>query len=186
MRVWPSDEKVIVVDTEEYSGNFERQMVAYITGLLGECGMGEKLAALAKKELPLPVLEWFEEHVVMTSDEHGVHRPASISPTPGWYNDGRGNHYRDTKKGRNLYKNKKHPAYQSVEFVVYEWPPDHIVQFILDRTKYYCEHAPEVDNLVREPLTLTGVRFVRRAVATLPFKRFQPPHDDVGWLSTNE
>ena len=35
---------------------------------------------------------------------------------------------------------------------------------------------------VSEPLTLTKVRWERRAVEASTFRFYQPPHDDVGWL----
>ncbi len=86
-----------VVDTERYTGDVERPLVAYMTGKTGECGVGQRQADVALGELAaLPtVLEWLEQHVVQKPDEHGCNRPAAIYPTPGWFNDGMGGHYRD-------------------------------------------------------------------------------------------
>lgn len=192
MRNWPQDEKAIVIDTEEYSGNFEREMVAFVTGQVGECGKGQELADQAQDDLSPEVLHWFRENVVPTADEHGVLRPASISPTPGWYNDGKGNHYPDKKKGRNLYKNKKWPAYLSVEFVVDQWPDDHVMEVVLERVQEFCANYGTKYSLmakfgeVGKPLTLTRVRWEERAVASSTVKRFQPPTEKTGWLYSTE
>jgi len=97
---------IFVIDTEQYAGNFERELVAHMTGQAGECGVGDDLAAAANKELPKDARAWFSNHVrQVADDENGCHRPAAIWATPGWFNDGHGNHHRDDadpKKVRNL------------------------------------------------------------------------------------
>ena len=90
---------VVAIDTNEYSGNFEREMCAFITGQIGECGVGDHLIVEAREELAEDTfnntLEWIEEHIVQESDDNGCYRPCSIWPTPGWYNNGMGGHYKD-------------------------------------------------------------------------------------------
>ena len=90
---------VVVIDTNEYAGNFEREMCAFITGQVGECGVGDRLIAKAREELAEDTfnntLEWIEESIVQESDDNGCSRPCSIWPTPGWYNNGMGRHYKD-------------------------------------------------------------------------------------------
>ena len=82
----------LIVDTDSYSGNFERQMCAYITGQIGECGVGDDIAEKALPELGKDAA-WFEAHSIHKADEHGCHRPVEIHPTPGFFNDGIGNSY---------------------------------------------------------------------------------------------
>ena len=36
--------KVMILMTDSYAGNFEREAVAYCTGCIGECGVGEEYA----------------------------------------------------------------------------------------------------------------------------------------------
>lgn len=86
---------ILVIDTDSYSGNFERELTAYLTGQLGECGVGDRLAELFKTETKTdkPPVK-FEDMVLSVSDERGCYRPCSIYPTPGWYNDGMGGHYK--------------------------------------------------------------------------------------------
>lgn len=81
-----------IVDTNTYSGNFERPLCAWMTGTYGECGVGEMAAEAFAKEFPDNP---FENMVMRVPDEHGCHRPVSIYPTPGWFNAG-GKHYRDS------------------------------------------------------------------------------------------
>ena len=90
---------VVAIDTNEYAGNFEREMCAFITGQVGECGVGDRLIAEAHEELAEDTFnntfDWIEENIVQESDDHGCYRPCSIWPTPGWYNNGMGGHYKD-------------------------------------------------------------------------------------------
>lgn len=85
---------VVAIDTTDYSGNFEREMCAFITGQVGECGVGEEYIEEAEEELG-DMFAWFDEHIVSESDEREVYRPASIWPTPGWFNNGMGGHYKE-------------------------------------------------------------------------------------------
>lgn len=85
---------LFVIDTNRYAGNFEREMCAYVTGQIGECGVGKENAELAKQEIP-DVVAKLEELIEMVPDEHGCARPVSIFPTQGWFNHGRGGHFRD-------------------------------------------------------------------------------------------
>jgi len=59
-----------VVETDSYTGNFEREMCAYMTGRVGECEVGN---------------EFVEEHiknkfnnVVDIPDDNGCYRPVSV------------------------------------------------------------------------------------------------------------
>ena len=80
---------LFVIDTEDYAGNFERELCAYITGRVGECGVGDDMA----KHFTDAIKDISFEHVVDEADEHGCYRPATAYPTPGWFNDGMGGHY---------------------------------------------------------------------------------------------
>ena len=97
---------LFIIDTEDYAGNFERDLCAYITGRVGECGVGDEEAALFTEETGQ---EGFE-NVVEESDDHGCHRPASIYPTPGWYNNGYGFGYKDGEEAEALVAYRKQKA----------------------------------------------------------------------------
>lgn len=85
----------IVIDTDTYAGNFERPMCAFITGRVGECGVGEEQAKQTRLELPEFAKDWFDNSIISVPDDHGCSRPASIWPTPGWFNDGLGSHWEE-------------------------------------------------------------------------------------------
>ena len=92
----------LLVDTDSYSGNFERESIAFATGLVGECEVGSAQAEMAEEGLSPEHFAWWEENVVNRQDEHGTWRPAFIAPTPGFFNNGYGGHFPDTEEGEKL------------------------------------------------------------------------------------
>lgn len=84
-----------VVDTDSYAGNFERPLVAYMTGQIGECQVGEEEANEFLQEEGEDVQEFFDSIVDQVPDDNGCYRPAAIFATPGWFNTGMGNEHRD-------------------------------------------------------------------------------------------
>lgn len=85
-----------VIDTETYAGNFERELCAYLTGRIGDCGVGQSSATRFDEDLG--ETEWpdlLEDLVGSESDDHGCSRPCKIYPTPGWFNNGMGGIFRE-------------------------------------------------------------------------------------------
>lgn len=94
MRRRGDDARIIFcVDTDTYAGSFERELCAYMTGILGECEVGEESKKLYEEDGHEPLEDLVDPYV---PDDHGCRRPVSIHPTPGWFNDGAGNHYRES------------------------------------------------------------------------------------------
>lgn len=161
-RPYANDEKVIIIDTEDYSGNFEREMCAYITGQIGECGVGSEAAEVAKQELSQELLDWFDNHICQYTDEIGCTRPTAIAVTPGWYNNGHGKHIREGARYRGkLYQGQKWPAYQSVDIVFDEWPDDDTMTLIVDRAKKFCADYYPNQSLFSEPGKTKPIPFSR-------------------------
>lgn len=80
---------IFIIDTDSYAGNFERDMCAYVTGVLGECEVGDEFAAIYNKEVNTDGLESvFVEYLEHRADEHGCHRPCSLWETKGWLSVG--------------------------------------------------------------------------------------------------
>ena len=81
-----------IVDTDKYAGNFERQLCAVAMNAIGDCGVGSNF-----------VDTWDEEdlsgYTRQVYDE-GCYRPVEIYPSPYYYNNGMGFHYKDTPKDR--------------------------------------------------------------------------------------
>ena len=78
---------IFVIDTDSYAGNFERDMCAYITGVLGDCEVGDEFAKIYLKETGEEESQ-FTEILEQRPDEHGCCRPCSCWETKGWLWDG--------------------------------------------------------------------------------------------------
>ena len=69
----------LIIDTNSYSGNFEREMCAYVTGQYGECGVGKDLAISSVKDIKY--IDWWNKNILQKSPpkpELKVYRPVSI------------------------------------------------------------------------------------------------------------
>lgn len=86
---------LFVIDTTDYAGNFERELCGYITGHVGDCEVGADEAEIFYKEVPTVDDELFENVISQPTGDNPCNRPCEICPTPGWYNDGAGNHFKD-------------------------------------------------------------------------------------------
>ena len=67
-----------VIDTTQYAGNFEREMCAYITGAVGECGVGDAAAARFMEDYPeeSPLGVSGDENLIARKpDDNGCWRP---------------------------------------------------------------------------------------------------------------
>ncbi len=63
-----------IVDTDSYAGNFERAMTAYMTGQIGDCGVG--------KDFIEPIPMDFSKIIQQLKDEHGKARPTRLWHSP--------------------------------------------------------------------------------------------------------
>ncbi len=63
---------LFIIDTNSYAGNFEREMCAYLTDQIGECGIGKEFCE--NNELS----EEFEKIILQEPDEEGCIRPVTI------------------------------------------------------------------------------------------------------------
>jgi len=135
-----------VIDTDTYAGNFERPLCAYVTGCVGDCGVGQKEAEQARQELG----DALDDLVGAEPDEHGCWRPVKIYPTPGIYNNGMG---KVSKKKPSPW----YPAYCSVAIVVHERPSDETFKLMVDRAQGYSEE---------NGFKITGFRFVTERTVT--------------------
>jgi len=93
---------IFVIDTDEYDGNFERELTAYITGQVGECGVGGEMAELYRAEAGGQSEDKFDDLLEHRADDNGCHRPCAIYPTPGWFNHGMGGHFKEGEEAKAL------------------------------------------------------------------------------------
>lgn len=70
----PKFKYAVVVETNQYTGNYEREFCAYVTGSYGECEVGSEMAEVALEEAPELKLLCIDSR----PDEHGCHRPVQI------------------------------------------------------------------------------------------------------------
>lgn len=170
---------VVAIDTDQYAGNFERQMCAFITGQVGDCEVGKDLAELALEEFSedgfdnfINCVVWIEDHIVSESDENGCQRPVSIWPTEGRANNGSGGHFNveDLPK-EECWQNVHWPAYESVAIFFDEVPPKEVINFILQRAIEFGKNRPDWKSYRGEKKCLTISR-----VRVLEPKLVKPRH----------
>lgn len=78
MSTIPTDDCfILVIKTDSYAGNFEREMCGYMTGQVGECSVGEKDADQFAVENP-DKLDEFEDLITGFPDDNGCYRPVTI------------------------------------------------------------------------------------------------------------
>jgi hypothetical protein len=82
------DHFILCLDTDQYAGNFERELTAYCTGAIGECGVGVDEMEYFFDEVPEEFHKAFENKIISLPDEHGTCRPCITVATPGWVNNG--------------------------------------------------------------------------------------------------
>ena len=147
-----------VIDTDEYAGNFERPLVAYMTGRVGECEVGEECAAKYVEA----GLEVDYDCVIDQPDEHGCMRPASVFPNPDWWNDGKGNHRRWSEAAP---KGKAWPAYYSVVAWLGERPSEEVLALWATRAKEFSID-PQACGAGRftPKFNITGVRLIEQKI----------------------
>ena len=124
---------LFVIDTDAYAGNFERELTAWCTGVVGACGGGREHAERCRKDFPQWVAH-FHDWLSQESDEHGVARPCTTFPTPGWSNDGYGHVVQNTSL--------PYPAYQSVAIFFTDRPTDDALCFLIQRARTYLPLLP--------------------------------------------
>jgi len=68
---------IFIIDTDSYAGNFERDMCAYVTGVIGDCEVGDDFAELYRKETGDgdKYETQFSDYLEQRADDHGCCRP---------------------------------------------------------------------------------------------------------------
>jgi hypothetical protein len=140
---WDSESKwSFVIDTDEYAGNFERQLSAYVVGACdayGEHRAGPYLE-MFKKDFPdeNPFEDLIEDRVVDPGDDAIMRAPMDIAPTPGYSNDGTGEVTR-LKKNKKL----KYPVYNSVAIFLSRKPTAKELKLLKERAEKFPSIPPQ-------------------------------------------
>lgn len=142
-----------VIDTDKYSGNFCREMCAYITGVVGDCGVGQSEQSKFFEEMELseddatPFQEVIESKneaespytrdlIGMESDEYGCRRPCKEVSNPSWRDDGHGQHRKLSECDDA--SEFKHPAFMSVGIIMNHEPKESQVTLMKERAQKYA------------------------------------------------
>jgi hypothetical protein len=131
---------VVIIDTDSYAGNFEREMSAYAAGAYDEDRYhgGGEFSGFDEDAEQDPRLSAIKEKIVtIKHDEYGD-VSNTIWPTPNRVNNGMGGHYDEA-----TYNGKyRCPAYESVAFFTDAPLTDEELGIVLERaTKYGVERT---------------------------------------------
>ncbi len=110
---------VFIIDTDQYAGNFERPMCAYLTGTIGECEVGEEEAKKFKEKFGEEKQEEIEDLIERRPDDHGCSRPTTIWLTPKKY---------------------KTESYCSVAIFFNEKPTEEIIKMMKERAEEFVSN----------------------------------------------
>lgn len=113
---------LFVIDTGSYAGNFERKMCAFITGQVGDCGVGREIAL--EQASNIKSLAWFEENVYLAPDESEISYKVTIWPSPMEEQSG----------------NAKRPVYNSVAIFLDVLPPQDVLAEMVERAQLFCQN----------------------------------------------
>jgi hypothetical protein len=123
---------IIVIDTNLYAGNFERELAAYCTGQTGECQVGDRQAEMFREDVSAEIDQAFQNAIGSRADDRGTMRPSSIWATPGRKNDGVGNFSNGEPD--------PWPAYESVAIFFNKRPTPEMINVIKTRAEEYPWH----------------------------------------------
>jgi len=172
---------LFVVDSPPfYSGNYERAMTAYVTGLVGDCGVGGDLAELAREEDPELCHELYQRFGSNYPDEGGVCRTCTIYPTPGYFSSA-GTIYPDSEWGKPHIRRAqvkqarkeglapfkevmRFAAYCSTAMFLRDVPPPEILERMSQRVLAFPKVFGGGWWSDGEELTITGIRVLREIV----------------------
>ena len=176
----------LVIDTDSYAGNFQREVCGFVTGVHDETH-GQTEAEVARDELDAETVAWMESNVEFQPDDNGYHRCSELYPTKGWFNHGMGEFFEDGQEEEALADHRKkvaeyqeqHPgslagaedrpmkkcaAYMSVVIWFGSEPPEGYVETMKERASRWAE-IPGPDWNPAKP-TITGFRIVEKTTTT--------------------
>lgn len=156
MDFMPSCKYLFVVDTDKYSGNFEDELCAYMTGKMREWGHGEEFVSRYEKECPPSVQEWIDDgvaFVVTHTDDVPNEAPMIILTTPGWTNI-------DGEEVRTDDPSKRENVYLSVGIFLNDYPPNEVIEFFKQQARKFSDLHIGLQKYRTNPITIDGFRIL--------------------------
>lgn len=141
----------LVIDTDQYSGNFEREMASFCTGLYFPRG-----AEYVDKG-SLNHDDWWARYA-MDYPEGEYEEPVAIWPTPGWSNSGMGAH-KKLEEGEKM----KYPAYQSVAIFCAARPSSGVIDEVKERAELFNDFYRTTNKWAKEDVKILGFRLLEFA-----------------------
>ena len=136
------DYYVFIIDTDSYSGNFERAMCGYLTGIQNEStSRTDKYVEAYKKEMNIAEPYEHNEHIIFMPGGYGE-SPVEAFPTPGVFREHNGD---------------KYPAYQSVGIFMDRKPTDEEIKILKERANKF-QLLDDSD----ETIKVLGFRLIQR------------------------
>ncbi len=158
----------IVVDTDTYSGDFEREMATFVFGAVSEYGCADLLEKIDSADLALMKWAWDSDTgegalELQQDEDYGASEFQRIEPTPNWANNGMAKQaqLKDELTGTA-------PAYQSVAFRFNrELTPEELA-LVVERGKlfpaFYKAYEPHIQPNHAAGISIIDVRLVERLI----------------------
>lgn len=157
-----------VVDTDQYAGNFERELTAYVIGQADEYANVDDYIAMFEEECGFDFEDLYDTRVSDPGDDGIMRAPNDLAPTPGWSNDGHGGHYRVDADHP-----FKHPAYQSVAIFLSREPTSEELAELVKRATSFSQLSRRREWDDRP--TILGCRLVKERLELIDTLVWSPP-----------
>lgn len=140
---------VFIIDTDQYAGNFEREMCAYCTGMIGQCEVGEAMLPFFEKDFEIDPDKFYEDNPFMeyvdiwVMDDHGCGRPASIWNGPSG-------------------------GCNSVAIFFQQEPTEELIKIMKERSSDFAKNRPDQKEYQKssKPMNILGFRMLKQVVTT--------------------
>lgn len=113
----------VVVDTDKYAGNFEREMTAFMTGVVGDCEVGSELQKTFQIECSEDICFEMDNLIAFRLSPHVVYRPCAICEN-------------------------EDKEYNSFEIYLEKKPKKHLFELMRERAYKYAKNKILYDSLI--------------------------------------
>jgi len=134
-------EYILRIETDRYAGNFDKDMCAYITGLIDANNCGYEMAKIFKSDnVDESISEWFDDETIFIQDEHGAYRSVQMYGPPN---------------------------YKSIEVRFCSLPTTEILDFIYNRACNFCNRDIVPDRFNNYPTKIVKMELVKEDIVKI-------------------
>lgn len=148
---------IVIIHTNLYSGNFERELAGYVAGVWDGETHGDKEVDIFNDECEC---DFTGRARFETVDGHDT--PVSIWPTPGRFNAGTGLHY-DGDDPEHI-SSPRYPAYESVAMFFNQRPTKEELALLWDRAEKFPDYAAAHPSYRTKGLQIKRLELIHRQV----------------------